>query len=87
MRMCFVRLLVLGYHATLHMVHVSTGLDPRLCVLVWCSPPCEHCSRLSLANKRHRDSISWKDPSYPPLPGHPTEVDDMIKGLVQDESA
>ena len=70
--------------AVLHMVYVSTGLDPRLCVLVWYSPPCEYYSRLSLANKRYRD---WKDPSYPPLPGHPTEVDDMIKGLVQDESA
>jgi hypothetical protein len=69
--------------AVLHMVHVSTGLDPRLCVLVWYSPPCEYYSRLSLANKRYRD---WSHPEYPPLPGHPTEVDEMIMGIVVDES-
>ena len=67
----------------LHCVYVQTGLLPQHCRLVWYSPPCEFYSFLNRTNRRHR---YWGRPNMPPLPGLPTIVNDMIEGIITDDS-
>ena len=66
-----------------HCVYVHTGLLPQHCRLVWYSPPCEFYSFLNRTNRRHR---YWGRPNMPPRPGLPTVVNEMIEGIVRDDS-